>query len=154
MYYTQADPEDEPFLFQLYKESRMDEVQLWGWEESAQDAFLHMQWMAQKHSYAAQYPHAEQLIVYVEDVQVGRIIVSRYDHKIVLVDITILKQYQNQKIGTTLLTELQTEAASTSKSLHLSVLHSNPAFKLYERLGFKRTDNNGLYYSMEWNSHN
>ncbi|MDB5084378.1 MAG: family N-acetyltransferase, partial [Bacilli bacterium] len=48
--------EDEPFLFQVYASTRYDEIDQWGWDQAAVQAFLSLQWNAQQRSYAMQHP--------------------------------------------------------------------------------------------------
>ena len=45
--------EDEPFLFELYASTRGDEMALVGWDKPQQEAFLRMQFKAQRSSYAS-----------------------------------------------------------------------------------------------------
>jgi hypothetical protein len=53
-----------------------------------------------------------------------------------IVDIALLPQYCNRGIGTTLLRDLQSEAAAAGKPLRIHVERFNPALRLYQRLGF------------------
>jgi ribosomal protein S18 acetylase RimI-like enzyme len=126
-------------------------MSLWGWSEEEQVSFLRIQFECQRHSYKQQYPHLENKIILFTDRKVGRILVSRTGGEIVLVDIALLPEYRDKGIGTTLVTELQQEATSISTNLRLSVLRNSPAQRLYERLGFRATDQNEMYIKMEWN---
>jgi GNAT superfamily N-acetyltransferase len=141
---------DEPFLFELYTSTRAAELQSFGWDEAMQHTFLTMQWTAQQRSYAAQYPNADHRIIIFRNVRTGRILVSRTEAELHLIDLTLLPTCCNQGIGTTLLHDLQSEATAANKPLRLSVLKTNPAKRLYERLGFITTGDNGLYDFMEW----
>ncbi|USG65060.1 GNAT family N-acetyltransferase [Brevibacillus ruminantium] len=141
---------DEVFLFQLYSSTRLDELAAWGWDEVMQQQFLQLQWRAQKHSYAMQYPDAEHILLCYQNIPIGRIIVARSDTAVILVDITILPDYRGMGIGTTLIRELQNEAAASLHPLLLSVLPTNRAMQLYERLGFRAIGSLGLHISMEW----
>lgn len=145
-----SQPEDDAFLFRLYADTRQSELLAWGWDEAAQHAFLSMQWNAQKHSYAMQYPAAEQFLIVCNSERAGRMLVNRTDRELVLVDLTLLPEFRNKGIGTSLLRDLQTEAAREGTSLRLSVLKTNPARQLYERLGFCLTGESGLHDLMEW----
>lgn len=145
-----AQPDDDSFLFQLYASTRADELRSWGWDDATQHTFLTMQWMAQQRSYAAQYPNAEHRIIYFQNLRAGRIFVSREDQRLVLVDLSLLPEFQKQGIGTALLQDLQDEAADCRLPLQLSVLKTNPAKRLYERLGFTTIGDNGMYDFMEW----
>ena len=140
----------EDFLYQLYASTRKSELESWGWDKLMQKQFLLMQWTAQQRSYNHQYPKAEHLLIMFQNLEAGRIIVNRSAEEIVLIDISILADYHNKGIGTALLRNLQAEAADARLPLRLSVLSANPARRLYERLGFVTTADNGLYNSMEW----
>ncbi|MEW4425931.1 GNAT family N-acetyltransferase [Paenibacillus pabuli] len=141
---------NEDFLFELYVSTRKSELETWGWDELMQKQFLQMQWTAQQRSYALQYPKAEHSLIVFQNLQAGRIIVNRSVEEIVLIDISLLADYHNKGIGTALLRDLQAEAADARLPLRLSVLSTNPARRLYERLGFVTTADNGLYNSLEW----
>ncbi|WP_186786210.1 GNAT family N-acetyltransferase [Paenibacillus agilis] len=147
--------EDEPYLFELYADSRREEILTWGWDELTRDAFLQMQWKAQQLSYAAQYPDAQHFIIATkEHIPVGRYILWSSNQHIILVDLTIHHQYRNQGLGTSILTMLQAEAIHTSKPIVLSVFeHNITAKRLYERLGFCIIQNTGLYATMTWTPH-
>ncbi|MVP00986.1 GNAT family N-acetyltransferase [Paenibacillus lutrae] len=145
-----ACPADAPFLFQLYASTREAELQAWGWDEQMRRPFLHMQWMAQKNSYTAQYPDAEELIIHLNDSPAGRILTARTNDSLLLVDIALLPIHQNQGIGSLLIRELQEEAVTASLKLVLHVLPDSPALRLYQRLGFGNTGVSGLHLRMEW----
>jgi len=66
-------------------------------------------------------------------------------------DIALLPAHRNIGIGTKLIRELQEEARGAGKTLSIHVEQFNPALRLYERLGFKKVREFGLYYLMEWN---
>jgi hypothetical protein len=69
--------EDEPFLFKLYASTRRDEMALVGWDKLQQDAFLRMQYNAQRSSYVMQFPNADYRIVVHDGRAAGRLIVGR-----------------------------------------------------------------------------
>ncbi len=71
---------DEEFLFRVYAGTRQEEVAAWGWDTAQQNAFLRMQFTAQKRSYAASYPDAEHQLILESDEPVGRIIVLKRRH--------------------------------------------------------------------------
>jgi len=142
--------EDEPFLLQLYASTRQAELDAWGLDEATRQQFLQMQWQAQKHSYARQYPDATHHLICSQQCPAGRLLVAREEQTITLVDIALLPAYQNQGLGTALLRTLQEEAATRGQSIQLHVLQHNPARRLYERLGFTCVDSNGLHDRMEW----
>lgn len=145
-----VDHTDQAFLFQLYASTRIQELEAWGWDELMQQQFLYMQWNAQQRSYATQIPDAEHLLITFHAIPAGRIMVARSDTSLNLVDISLLPDFRNKGIGTSLLQELQTEAAFSTRPLFLHVLPDNPAMRLYERLGFQQVEHTELHIRMKW----
>ncbi|MNI20212.1 ribosomal-protein-alanine N-acetyltransferase [compost metagenome] len=144
--------EDRSFLYQLYASTRYEEITLWGWDEQTIHHFLTLQWTAQQQSYALQYPDMVQSIICLDDLRIGRIIISSNKDALTLVDLALLPQYQNQQYGTKIVHQLQQEAIEGNKKLYLSVQKMNRAISLYSRLGFKLIGGNELYDFMEWTS--
>ncbi len=145
-----AGPEHETFIFECYKSTRLAEMQQWGWSEPQANAFLQMQYTAQSRSYALQYPNARTYVIQQDGQWIGRMIVDSSDTVTALIDITLLPSYQNQGIGSQLIRELQAEASRSGKGVVLHVQRTNPAAKLYQRLGFQPIGGTELYERMEW----
>lgn len=146
----QATSQHEEFLYHLYISTRIEEVTAWGWDDMTRNCFLNMQWNAQTRYYVNQYPAAEHFVVLFNGQPAGRILTCHEERDIVLIDISLLPEYRNQGIGGSLIKELQAAAESQGEPLRLSVLKTNPAIHLYERLGFLAISENELYYSMAW----
>ena len=141
---------DEVFLFQVYAGVRREEVAAWGWDPAQQNAFLRMQFALQQRGYAAAYPEAGHWLIVCDHEPAGRLIVLRTEQEIRLVDISLLTEFRRRGIGSTLIRELIDEARTAGKPLRLQVMKSNPAARLYERLGFSITGDMGIYLQMEW----
>ncbi len=142
-------PTDEPFLFELYCSTRMDELAAWGWDSSHRDVFLKLQFTAQQQHYRMNFPHADFSIVYLEDRPIGRLIVARGNRDIHIADISILPEQRGIGIGTTLIRGILSEAAEAQKPVRLQVLTTNRAIRLYERLGFSIIADGGTHFLME-----
>jgi ribosomal protein S18 acetylase RimI-like enzyme len=67
-----------------------------------------------------------------------------------VVDISLLPECRGRGIGTALLEAVIAEASGAGKFVALSVEKLNPALRLYRRLGFRKVDDQGVYWSMEW----
>ena len=145
-----ARAEDEAFLYAVYAATRADELALLTWDQAQKDAFLTMQFTAQHRHYHTYYAGAEFQLVLLNGRPVGRLYVARQADDILLIDIVLLPDYRNAGIGTFLLTDLLAEARQASKPVRLHVEPWNPARRLYERLGFNRIAEHGLYWLMEW----
>ena len=81
---------------------------------------------------------------------IGRILVDRSGETIRLVDIALLTEFRGRGIGSILLRRLLDEGAAAGKRVVLSVYKFNPAMRLYERLGFFKVAEDGLYVQMQW----
>jgi ribosomal protein S18 acetylase RimI-like enzyme len=144
-------PEDEQFLYEVYKSTRSEEMALWGWDSAQQDAFLKMQFKAQQLAYGMEDGQTETTVILLEGRPVGRLVLTRTGNTIQLSDIALLTEYRNNGIGTALIKDLFDEATRAGKSVLLHVLKTNHrAMRLYERLGFKTTNESGMHFQMEW----
>ena len=142
--------DDQPFLYELYASTRHDEMQLLPGSDAEKEAFLRMQFTAQHKHYQEQYADAEYLVVLREDQPIGRLYVDRRETELRVLDIAILPDYRGQGIGGGIMRDLLAEAAAARKAVRIHVEHNNPAMRLYDRLGFVKIDENGVYYLMEW----
>lgn len=143
-----ARPDDEEFLYELFCHTMGDELAALG------DAILRMQFKAQLLTYSAQFPAAEHQIIMLDERPIGRVLVERSESENRGVDIALLPEYRNGGIGKMLVQELLDEAARAGKPFRISVVKSNPALHLYERLGFKTTGDTGTQFLMEWVAEN
>lgn len=142
-------PEDREFLFQLYASTREQELRAFGWPPAQQEAFLRMQFNAQQQWYSATYSNAENQIIEKDLQPIGRMIVQREAGLWRLVDIALLPEHRGQGIGGELLRALIEQCRDSGAVLQLQVLNTNPAQRLYTRLGFVKTGEDQLYTQME-----
>lgn len=146
-----AETSDEAFLSALYAETRRDELALLDWNAEQQAAFCQMQFRLQSRAYRMQFPDAVRYIIEFGNQAIGRLIVSRSEAEIRLVDISILLEFRNRGAGTILVSNLQSEAQNENKPLNLSVLKTNSAaIRLYEKLGFAAVESNETHFTMRW----
>ncbi|HEX5502328.1 MAG TPA: GNAT family N-acetyltransferase [Thermomicrobiales bacterium] len=131
-----ARPDDGAFLRALYAATRADELAAWGWDAARRDAFLAMQFQAQRRHYEAAWPHAEHRIVCLAGRPIGRLLVAREPGEIRLVDIALLPECRGAGIGAGLIGGLLDEGARAGLPVRLHVARENRARRLYERLGF------------------
>jgi ribosomal protein S18 acetylase RimI-like enzyme len=144
-------PEDDSFLAQLYASTRAEEMAITGWSDEQKAAFCRMQFDAQSADYRRNYAGASFQIIERDGVSAGRLLVSRSETAIHVIDIALLPAHRGAGIGTKLLTELKGEAKADGKGLSIHVERFNPALRLYERLGFQQVEDKGVYLLMSWN---
>ena len=149
-------PEDEEFIYRVYVGTRIEEIAAFGWNGAQQEAFLRMQYTAQKRWYEMAYPDAEHSLIVLDQpaspgMPVGRMIVQRAPKALRLVDIALLAEHRGCGIGSVLVGELISQARRANMPVELQVTKANRASRLYERLGFVRTGEDGMYYQMRMN---
>ena len=120
------------------------------WPEAAKLAFLAEQSDLQHRHYVANYPGADLLLIESDSIPIGRIYVYRSAREIRLMDIALVPDWRNRGIGTRLLRELMAEARSSGSSLTLHVEPTNPAQRMYQRLGFRLIEQRGVYDFLGW----
>ena len=142
-------PDDQDFIFKLYASTRLHEIAPFGWAPAQQEAFLRMQFNAQKGWYDQAYPNADHQIILLDGQPIGRIMVTTEPGGAHLVDIALLPEHRGHGIGAQLLGELIRKTTEGGGIVRLQVLRTNPAIHLYERLGFVKTGEDVIYYQME-----
>jgi ribosomal protein S18 acetylase RimI-like enzyme len=144
-------PEDRPFLERVYASTRSEELAAVPWTPLQKAAFLRFQFDAQDKHYRLHYAEARFDVILAGGREVGRLYVDRSGSEIRLIDIALLPEHRGAGIGGALLSELIAEATRERKPLSIHVEHSNPAQRLYRRLGFRHTGTDtGVYQLMEW----
>lgn len=114
---------DEDFLRALFASSRPFDTALL----TAVPGLMEMQYAARDRSHAAAHPHRRDEIVLVDEEPVGRILTAGRH----VVDLAVVPSRRGQGLGTALLRRLLDDGPVT-----LEVAVTNPARRLYERLGF------------------
>ncbi|WP_432881003.1 GNAT family N-acetyltransferase [Kribbella sp. CA-245084] len=96
-------------------------------------------------------PATDLNVIELDGRPVGRLRISRTPGSVELNGIQLHPDAQNRGIGTAIITELQSEAATRGVPLELHVERDNPnARRLYDRLGFTKTGEDGAEDVMQW----
>jgi ribosomal protein S18 acetylase RimI-like enzyme len=140
---------DLPILAETFFSTRIEEVAQTGWPIEAQRAFLSQQFDAQHRHYRTHYPDAEWLVLERDGVAIGRLYLDTRQDDLHLIDIALLAQARGSGIGGALLEDLIDFAEATGRSVSIFVERMNPAMRLYERLGFVKISEEGVYDLME-----
>jgi ribosomal protein S18 acetylase RimI-like enzyme len=127
---------DEAFLRVLYADARADEVATFGWPPNEVQAFLTIQFDAQRRHVRSVHPDSVDAVVLVGDVPAGRLWTHRGD-ALTVIDIALLEPHRRAGIGGRLLRDVQADAAAHGVPVDVRVLRTNRARHLYERLGFR-----------------
>lgn len=141
--------QDRDLLIQIYGSTRLEELAVTNWSAEQQQAFILMQFNAQDTYYRQVYPQATYDIIEWNGQDAGRLYVNRTAKDLRIIDISLLPAYRGQGLGSAILAELLEEAKATHRSVGIHVETFNPAQRLYERLGFQRKHQEGVYWYME-----
>jgi ribosomal protein S18 acetylase RimI-like enzyme len=141
-------PGDGELLQRIYAGARAQELAVLPWDDAAKAAFLRAQLAAQSAAYE-RYPGRSNRLVVVDGEPVGRLDVARGEREIAVLDISLLPEHRGRGIGTALLRDVLDEAAVAGKRVRVHVERSNPALRLYRRLGFTEVADLGAFLRLE-----
>lgn len=141
---------DDAFLCDLYATTRERELSVIPWPEQEKRTFCEAQSRTQRRAYRGQFPDADFDVILVDGCPAGRLAVDRSGETIHVIDVALLPEHRGRGAGTSLLRELVDEAASDGRSVSLCVERTNPARRLYERLGFRPVGETDLSVLMRW----
>lgn len=142
--------QDDDFLLLVYASTRAAELAQVPWSREQKDAFVRMQFTAQKQHYAAEYPQANHDLICLDGVPVGRIYLACAADGFHILDITVLPEYRNSGIGSFLLSQVLEEARQAEKPVRIYVESSNPSLRLFEHLGFHKDKEHGFQLLLKW----
>jgi RimJ/RimL family protein N-acetyltransferase len=144
-------PDDEDTLLKIYASTREEEMkQAAEWSSEQKEMFLRWQLEMQRRDYEARFPQTDYQLILFDGKPAGRLWVARTPEQIRLLDIAILPEFQNRKIGTFLLRQLIRESEATATPLrHMIFKLNTEARRFYERLGFRLVEDERMYLLME-----
>jgi GNAT superfamily N-acetyltransferase len=145
-----ATPTDRPFLEAVYAESRRLELDAIDWTDLEKIAFCRSQFEAQDSHYREHFPGCEYLVIERSGTPIGRLYKDRRPDEIRVVDITLLEAERGRGIGGRVMQEVLNEAASDGIMVRIHVERSNPARRLYDRLGFLIVEEGEMYDLLSW----
>ncbi|MEL6306691.1 MAG: GNAT family N-acetyltransferase [Chloroflexota bacterium] len=129
---------DLGFIFRVYRTTMKDYIEaVYEWNEQTQR--LHYEETFKKDDYC---------IIQSGGDDIGVFSVLNMDSYLFLSRIEILPAYQNQGIGTKILTSLIVRAHAQRKPVMLRVYKLNPAVRLYKRLGWQIIRQDETQYDM------
>ncbi len=146
----EANGADYDFMRRLYHAVREEEMKQFPFTDVQKVVFLNEQFAAQFEHYKIHYPSCERNIIELDGQPVGRLWIDEWKDQIRIVDIGLMPGHRGSGIGTKLLQEVLERGAAAGKPVTIHVERFNPALRLYERLGFKEIDTNGVYFLMKW----
>ena len=141
-------PNDRDLLLRVYASTREEELRPVPWSDAEKETFLRSQFEAQDRWWHDNYEATSWDVIEVDGRPAGRLYVSRWPAEIRIVDIALLPEFRGRGVGETLLRRIIDEAAGSGRAVSIHVETSNPARRLYERLGFEEASHAGVYALM------
>ena len=133
----------------FFASAREKELALVDWNGDRRRIFIETQFRAQQKHYQKHFPSRNHHIVMLNGKPVGMTDIARSAEEIRVLDIIILPEHRNRRIGTKLMQDLLAEADRLGKTPRLHVEKFSPALRFYARLGFTVSADTGVHYYME-----
>lgn len=141
---------DQAVLLGIYASTRAEELAQVDWDEAQKQAFLAMQFAAQHAYYQQNYDGAAFGLISVDGQPAGRLYLIRWERELRIIDIALLPAYHGQGIGSAFLQAILDQAVLANVPVSIHVERFNRALHLYERLGFRVSEDKGVYLLMVW----
>lgn len=137
----QATEKDKEFLYQLHVAAMGEYIEAtWGWHETWQREYFNRKW-----------DPLPRKIIRVNGQDAGVLVVRWEPDRFFIELIELLPVYQGYGVGTAVIRDIQQRASKQHLPITLHVLKANkPARRLYERLGFRITEEREERYVMTW----
>lgn len=148
------DKSDEGLLFAIYASTREEELKLASfWTQEQKELFLRQQFYAQHNYYQEHFGQSFFGVILKDNTTaIGRLYINFFDENntISVIDIALFPTYRGNGIGKSLLDNILAYAKKINKRVEIYVEATNPAKRLYDRLGFKAIEEGEIYLKMEW----
>jgi ribosomal protein S18 acetylase RimI-like enzyme len=144
------DESDTEFLFQLFGEIKIAELNAYAWPEQMLNQLIAMQYNGYEQTIKHEYPNADDFVIMVNSENAGRLQLDKNENGFRIINISLLPAFQKNGIGSKIIKDVLTEADLKNKPVYLEVDRTNPAFNLYKRLDFEVYDQDELKYSMRY----
>ncbi|MBN2528193.1 MAG: GNAT family N-acetyltransferase [Deltaproteobacteria bacterium] len=150
IHYLPVTERDIRFLFDVFCSSRIDGLKHTQWSMREKINFLISQFQLQHRHYTYHYKDAFFLKIKFQKKDIGRLYLHRGSNEIRLMDIALLPDAQNKRVGTSILETLKKEASGKNVPLTLHVDSCSRAVQFYKRLGFETLSTHGPTSFMRW----
>ncbi len=111
---------------------------LWGWDSDDQE----------KRFRASFVPDRQQIICYQNE-DVGMLHVEEREDSVFLAGLYVAARHRSKGLGSAVIRDVLVFAERCGKPVRLRVLRPNPARELYERLGFRVSEEFETHFTME-----
>ncbi len=110
---------------------------------------LHLDRAAQETSFKQQWNSMQVRIIVLDGADVGWLQTIREDDELFVAQMFVDSRFQRKGIGTEVMKRLISEATAFNLAVRLNVVRINPAWRLYERMGFRVTHEDDRKFYMK-----
>ena len=110
---------------------------------------MHLDRAAQEISFQQQWDPTQVRIIALDGADIGWLQTITQDDALFVAQMFVQRPFQRKGIGTEVMKRLIGEAARFHRAVRLNVVKINPARRLYERLGFQVTHEDGRKFYMK-----
>lgn len=142
--------DDLGFLQDLVLATRENEPGYCELPADQRNQLLREQEELQRNHYRTHFPRAHFLIVEANGKPIGRFYLDHRPDTILVVELSLLPDYQGHGIGSQLIKTVLGEATRTRVTVTLSVVIGNPALQFYQHLGFQVQSKGETHHQMKW----
>ncbi len=141
----QIEAEDEAAVFEIFAATQGGKFQQAGLPSTLIAQLLQQQYCAQQAQYRQQYPEAHYELIFLGEVPVGYLYTDCSGQGMRLIDIALLPASRGQGIGSQVVSDLIRQANVSGKRIDAHVAIGNPAWDLWQRLGFECVADDGVH---------
>jgi len=133
--------EERKWLFDLHERTMKEYVEkVYGWDVEREKVYFDNSVLFERYH----------LILDEQGEKIGAINFYHKENSIKINRIEVLPDYQNKGIGSAVLDHIIEKAKKENRNIELRVFKINPAFRLYERKGFKIFKETDTHYYMRF----
>jgi ribosomal protein S18 acetylase RimI-like enzyme len=131
-----ATENDSEFFMELFSEIKGSELLLHSWPPTIREQLLSMQYRGFMKSIQEEYPNHEDFLILFQSKMAGRLQIEKNDSFFRIINISLMPDFRGKGIGSYILKNILKEANLRQIPVELDVDVSNPAFFVYQNLGF------------------
>lgn len=145
-------PEDDDFLFHLFRANNVDTLLLMGLPEEMVEQLIQFQFRSQTGTYRAMFPNAAFSIIEWEGETIGRFIEHDEQDVVYFVDFVLVPERQSQGLGSAFIRAVMNECAARGRGTRVKILCNNdPSLKMCHKLGMVQSEPDEMgYVELRW----
>jgi GNAT superfamily N-acetyltransferase len=145
-------PEDDVFLFQLFRANNIDVLHLMGLPDEVVEQLIRFQYRSQTATYRGMFPDAVFSIIEWSGETIGRFIENDEQDVVYFVDFVLLPERQSQGLGSAFIRTVMDEWAARGRGTRVKILYNNdPSLKMCHKLGMVQSEPDDMgYVELRW----